>query len=113
MSCNDKDFSLARYSDGQITISIAPPTAIGGWAIQFDLTKRFGSDDPIVSKYVGSGTNATSGITITNSGLGILSVRMSPFEVSGMDPGNIAYRLLRTDSGFHSELVVGYRIMDF
>lgn len=106
------NFHLARYADGVLTINLAPPTAIGGWGIQFQMTRYFGSDDILIEKSVASGFNNLSGINITNSGAGVFNVNFSQVESSGLDPGNYAYQILRVDSGLHNILCQGYRVMN-
>ena len=95
------DFELARYADGTLVMPLTPPTAIGGWTVRFQIYKRMGGSTPLVTKWAASGFgNGVSGITITNSGQGVLSVPInSSGDMSGQDPGNYFYQFDRLDSG--------------
>ncbi len=106
------DWALAKDEDGTLTIQMTPPTAVGGWDARFDIAKRFGGT-PIVTKYVASGFNGVSGITITNSGQGIFSVRIDAADSSGLDEGVYASWLKRTSSGFSTVLFEGYRLLTY
>lgn len=87
--------------DMVIAIQLVPPTRISGWNVRFDLMLRLGAD-PYVSLYAGSGTagNGASGIQFLNGGVGTFGIPILPAYTSGLDPGNIAYEMWRTDSGF-------------
>jgi hypothetical protein len=99
------NFTLARYEDGILTVSMTPPTPIGGWTLQFSVCTRFGGTSPLVTKSCASGYNGTSGITITNSGQGFFAVQLKSADTSGLDPGNFAYVIERLDSGARSLIV--------
>ena len=101
------DFSLARWEDGILTIGMEPPVPIGGWAMDFTLTRRFGQVSGICTKSVASGYNAQSGITVVNSGQGIFSVAIDSVNTSGLDYGNYSYVVMRRDSGHVTALVEG------
>lgn len=107
------DFTLARSAKGTITMSVDPPTAIGGWTLQFQMTKRPGSTSGLVTKSMASGYYNVSGMNITNSGQGVMSINFFPGEVSGMDLGIYAYQIQRLDSGFQTNLTAGWRLMDY
>lgn len=102
------DIPQVQYSDGLLTISLEPPTAIGGHTIQFDVMKRFGNVSGLVRKSVSSGFNAVSGITVTNSGEGVLQISLYESELSGTPYGNLAFQLRRMDSGMATVLSEGY-----
>ncbi len=104
------DFVLGLGEDGVLTVSLAPPTAIGGWDIEFLQSRHCGSASGIITKYVGSGFNGASGITITNSGYGVMQIALFAREMSGYDPGNYAYQVLRLTSGSRTVLSEGFRI---
>jgi len=103
------DFRLDLSSDGVVTLQLAPPNAIGGWSLQFILSKAFGGTAQ-VTKSMASGYYNVSGMNIVNSGQGILSITFHPAEVSGLDQGNYAYQISRLDSGYQSDLADGFRI---
>lgn len=107
------DYSLARSETGTLTVSMIPPTPIGGWTLEYRLTKRFGSSDYIILGSVTSGYNGVSGITVVNSGNGIVNITNQPAFVSGKTPGNYAWQLVRTDSGMATEIAKGFRLMNY
>lgn len=101
------DFSIARYEDAIINMSIVPPTPIGGWSIQFDMMHRFGGEGFTV-KSMASGMYGVSGMNIVNSGQGVMQIRMNAVNTSGRDYGEYAFAITRTDSGFRTVLTEGY-----
>lgn len=105
------DFSFAKYQDGTLTISLSPPTAIGGWNIVYNQYKRFGSNTPIFTYSVASGFNGASGITVINSGQGIITMRIREENTSGLPYGNYAGMCERMDSGYRTTLSEGYMIL--
>jgi hypothetical protein len=106
------DFSFVKFDDGTITVGLQDPTPIGGWDIQFVVSKRFdGASSGIVTKSVASGFNGASGITITDSGQGHFNIALNGIDTSGLEPGNYATRTERTTSGFHTTLTLGYLIL--
>lgn len=106
------ELSLISYSDGLLTIGLQPPTAIGGWAIDCKVTKRFGGESGLIQKSCASGYgNGASGITVTNSGQGIFAVRVNEGNTSGLDPGTYAILAKRTNSGFVTPLTQGWLIL--
>lgn len=106
------ELSLIAYSDGVLTIGLQPPTAIGGWSIDFKMTKRFRGESGLIQKYCASGYgNGASGITVTNSGQGIFAVRVNEGNTSGLDPGTYAIQAKRTDSGFATSLTQGWLVL--
>lgn len=105
------DFALPLFCNGTLQIQLAPPAPISGASIQFDLLYRFGSPQPIVSKYTSSGySNNESGIKFVDGSVGIFQVALTPAEVSGLDFGNLAYRTYRTDSGNATSYTAGFRL---
>ncbi len=105
------DFSLIRYEDGILSYGMEPAQPIGQWTIQFQLTKRFGSVVPLVTKNVASGFNNASGIQITNSGLGQMNILINSIDTSGLCEGNYAYSVQRLDSGNQVVLTQGYFLL--
>lgn len=105
------DFALPLHSNGTLQIQLTPPGPISGWSVEFDLMYRFGSLQPIVSKYLASGyTTGQSGGTLVDGSIGIFQVSLVPAEVSGINDGNLAYRVYRTDSGSVSDVTAGFRL---
>ena len=101
------DFSLARYEDGVLTVSMEPPVPIGGWTIQFAVVKNFGGTNYLINKSVASGYNNASGINILNSGNGVFNVNINGVDTSGMNYGNYAHATTRLDSGAYTVLAEG------
>lgn len=104
-------FKLSKYTDGTITIGIDPPTAIGGWDLRFKMTKEFNGVSGLVNKYVSSGLNAASGMSIVSSGDGVISIDINKADTSGLDYGNYAFVVDRYSSGFSTIVSNGYVIL--
>ena len=101
------DFSLPKWCDGNLTITIAPPAPIGGWSLELQVTKRLGSSSGLITKSMSSGYYNVSGMNITNSGGGIFQAKFFKQDTSGLDFGNYAYTVQRTDSGLGSQVAFG------
>ena len=105
------DFPLASFEDGLLNIALSPPTPIGGWSLQYQEAKCFSAFSGLVLKTCASGFGGgVSGITVTDSGAGRVSIRLYRSETSGRVDGNYAWRLMRMDSGFSTNLAEGYRL---
>lgn len=104
------DFVLYTAEDGTLGVAMSPPTPVGGWTLQFTMTRRLGGT-PIITKSVASGFNGASGITVVNSGAGQFNVALHPADVSGVDPGAYWYQVQRLDSGFATCVSEGSRLM--
>lgn len=105
------DFPLARYEDGVLTIVLTPPEPIGGKTIEFVVAHRFGGD-PFVTKSVASGYNAVSGIEVTDSGAGVMSIPLfGTVDLSGQPAKNYAWECLRVDSGYRTIYAQGYVVL--
>lgn len=101
--------NLVVTSDGLLNIELQPPTAIGGWSIQFQVSDRFDSMSGSIIKSCASGYGGgQSGITVTNSGQGQFQTRIYAGETSGWNPGLYAMAATRTDSGFVTPLSKGW-----
>lgn len=107
---NHVDVPLSWNEDANYRVGVAPPTPIGGWTIEFNMYARIGGE-PIVTLYTASGYNGASGLSIANSGDGILDIPLYLRSyLSGRDFGNYPYYAKRTDSGYVTNLVEGYVI---
>ena len=105
------EFEIAQWSDGVLTVALNPPFPVGGVSIIFTMSKRDGGS-PLVSKVCNSGYGAgQSGIIVTNSGQGKMSVIFSPPEVSGLSPGAYQIRMTALISGKTVPVLQGYRRM--
>lgn len=105
-------FSLVPNNDGIITVSLEPPTSIGGTILQFQVLKYFNGNSGLITKTCASGYGGgQSGITITNSGQGILNVSIHAGDTSGLDDGAYAYNLSRLSSGLQTCLSQGYVLL--
>lgn len=103
------DFALGRLENGSLTISMSPPTGISGWSLQYIQTRRLGGT-AIVSKFAASGYNNVSGINVTDGARGVLSVALTPGEMSGFTDGTYSYQVLRINSGLQTVISTGYRL---
>ena len=109
-----QDFSWTREDDGTITITLTPPASVGGWAVTFDITKRFGSTDtPKMRKSMSSGFYNTSGMNIVTSGTGVLSASIRSVDTSGWETGLYAMKTYRTNSGNQQTLVEGFMLLNY
>ena len=106
-----QDFTLNQNEDGVLSIAMSPPMPIGGWSLQFTLTNRANGTSGLVQKYVSSGYNGMSGITVTNSGIGLFSVNLYAAETSGFNYGNYFYLVHRYDSGIMTNISEGFRLV--
>jgi hypothetical protein len=102
------DFTLARYADGTLIISMAPPVAIGGWNLRLQVLNNFGGISGLIQKYSASGLNGMSGITITDSGNGVMQIQFNSQDTSGMDYGNYAMILEKLNSGSRTPIAEGF-----
>lgn len=108
------DFTLSKFEDGAIVVKLDPPLPIGGMQLQFMLGRRITAlpDYALVTKVAASGFGGgQSGITVTNSGQGIMSIRINRADTSGLDPGAYAGWVRRMDVGNETELWRGYGII--
>ncbi len=105
------DFSMARQTDVTIGIGIEPPVPVGGWAVQFQVTNRFGGSSGLITKSVASGYNGVSGVTVVESGQGTFNVRIGANDTSGLQYGNYAYEFNRLTSGNMVRLVEGFLVL--
>lgn len=105
------DFALPSFVNGTLQVALAPPAPISGATIQFDLLYRFDSPQPIVSKYLASGySNGESGCTLVDGAAGVFQITLTPADMSGLDNGNYAYTVRRTDAGNVASYTAGFRL---
>ena len=105
------DFTLGKFEDGIVVLELTPPIPIGGMSLEFTLAKRIGAT-PLLTKSAASGFGGgVSGMTILNSGQGLLSISFQSQEMSGLDIGAYACRIARTDSGSFTVLWRGYGVL--
>jgi len=102
---------FAQYEDGLINVSLAPPTNISGWSLQFQVGKRFGWTSGLITRSCASGFNNVSGINVVNGAQGQFKISLQSVDTSGMNFGAYAGYCQRLDSGFHTNLVEGYLIV--
>ena len=105
------DFSFSKFEDGTLTVTLVPPVPLGGQSIEFNLTKRFGSDSALLTKSLASGFNNVSGLNLINSGAGIFTTKFDSVDTSGLAFGNYAGTFKRTNSGSVTILSEGYLIL--
>ncbi len=106
------DFALGLSEYGNIAFALQSPTPISGWAMQFDLMRRPGGE-PFYSAYLASGMVNVSGITLVNGAVGTITIALPPPVMSGRDPANYSYSIRRTNSGFETDLTLGYRVAGY
>ncbi len=102
------NFSLGRYEDGVLTIGLTPEVPIGGWSIEFTVTKRFGGVTDLVTRSMAPGFQGVSGMTTVNSGQGVMSIQIHSTDMSGQEYGNYAFLTKRLDSGSMTNLTEGF-----
>lgn len=105
------DISVVKYEDLTIPVTLSPPVAVGGLDLRFSVLRHFDGVSGIVEKFVSSGYNNTSGINITNSGQGIMSIRVRSQDTSGIDPGSYAWVLESLSSGVRTSLAQGFFVV--
>lgn len=108
---NILDFSLSRGEDVTISISLAPPTPVGGQQFQFNVTKRFGGTSGLITKTITSGFSGLSGVAVTNSGQGAFAVTINNGDTSSLEYGNYAYQFSRLTSGQVTVASEGYMLV--
>lgn len=106
-----KDFSWVKFDDGSLAVSMTPPQPVGGWDIQFRVTKRFGGESGLIVKSCASGFAGVSGITIAASGEGDFTIRLNSLDTSGLSYGNYAYQTMRRNSGAFQVINEGYLLL--
>ena len=106
------DFSLVKYEDGVLTIELSPPIPVGGMFLTFTMNKRMGGRVPLLTRSCGSGYGGgESGITVVNSGIGVVAIDIDSNNTSGLVPYNYACQLERMDPGNETVLWQGYMIL--
>ena len=104
-------FPVTYGTDFNLVFNLTPAVAIGGWAIQFTAWRHFNGTSGVVQKYANSGYSNVSGITVTNSGQGIVTVnfrQIGVIDASGVGYSNLAYQLYRPTSGNWTVLAEGW-----
>lgn len=106
------DLPLARWEDGILTVALDPPTPIAGWDLRFKVQKRFGIASGLIEKVSSSGfVGGQSGITVVNSGAGVINIAINKPDTSGLAFGNYACSVQRVNSGFQTALSQGFLIL--
>lgn len=105
-----KDFVWTKWDDGTLVVEMADPIPVGGLSIEFKTQRRFGDDfaSGYVTKSMASGFYGVSGMNIVNSGEGKFNVAIAGVDTSGMDCGEYAFKIARTDSGSRTSYTEGY-----
>lgn len=108
------DLTITQYDDNIVGIQITPPTNISTYDFRFTMRYRFNGETALIQKYSTSmsGTGGgQSGITVTNSGGGLLTVTINSIDTSGIPSTAYAYDLARTNSGSYADLVHGFVLL--
>lgn len=107
------EYGLCRLEDGTLVVNLTPPGRIDNMTIRYLETKRFGQQTSgYVEKWYASGYNTVSGISIINSGEGVMRITMDSVETSGREYGNYSFRVERMDSGYRTVIAEGYRMVN-
>lgn len=104
------DYIMAIEEDS--TLYFSGNTSVGDVSYRFQAMRRFNGVSGLIALYVSPNNNGTSGITITNSGLGLMSFFIPALFTSGWDPGAYAYDLQETSVGSHETLQEGYLLVE-
>lgn len=104
------DFTLGQREDGSLTIPMSPPQPIGGFTLEFTVLSHFGGISGLITKSCASGFYS-SGITLVNSGQGILQISINAGDTSGWVPNAYPFVVQRLDSGFRTDLTTGYLLL--
>ena len=104
------EISLVRQEDVVVTLSMVPPVPIASWAIEVNVTKRYGGET-LFKKCYSSGYDGVSGIHILDSGAGIMAIRFNSVDTSGLNFGNYAFQVVRLDSGSRTVPTEGYLLV--
>lgn len=108
------DIPINPGQDAVIQVQMNPVVPIGGWNIEFYVTKRFlGISGLIVGSTASGYINNVSGMNIVNSGTGIFSATISGGSTSGWNPEPYAYTFTRTGSGCNTLLVEGFLLLSW
>lgn len=105
---NQQDFGLCRFEDGILTISIIPAIPVGGLDVHLTVAKHFGSTSGVILKSMASGFYNVSGLTILNSGQGIIQANLNSPDTSGLPYGNYAFEVRCYTSGRNTDYTQGY-----
>jgi hypothetical protein len=95
------NLSFYKGEDVVLTVTMAPPTSISGWTLQFTLRKQHGDATALITKTSGAG------ITVTDSTNGIFKVTLASADTSALDLRAYVYDIQRTDSGSRTVLTIG------
>jgi hypothetical protein len=105
------DYLWSQGDAGTLVIDMVPPTPVGGESFQFNFSHRFGGLSGWAFKYVSSGYNGQSGISIVDSGAGRFQVQITPTDTSGLAFGAYSFSFKRTDSGAQTNLAEGFELL--
>ena len=103
-----QNFSLCRNEDGTITFYLVPAQPVGGWSVQYTLSRRNDATAMYTASIASGITNGASGLTVLNSGQGWFRVTLNTSGISGLVEGNYASKLTRTDSGRVTTMAEGF-----
>jgi hypothetical protein len=102
------DITIQPEVDGTITISLVPPTSISQWNLEWRNTNRFGGVSGLIVTSCASGYgNGVSGMTVLDSGLGIVNTKIRSSQTSGVQGAQV-YTFRRLGSGVAQMLSEGY-----
>jgi len=102
------DFSLSRFEDAVLSVSLTPAVNISGQSIRFLSQHRFGGLSGFAIKSVASGFNNVSGINVTDGVNGVMQITLNSVDSSGLDFGNYAYSIERLDNNSRTLYTAGF-----
>lgn len=107
MATPQQSFAWYISSDGLLTINISPPAPVGGRSLQWSVLNQQYGISGLIQKYLSSGYNGASGISILNSGQGVLNIHINGSDTSGWQAGCYFHQLVATDSGLSVTMLTG------
>lgn len=103
-----ENITISPNTDCVIQCQISPPTPVGSWSAEFVVKNRFFGISGLIQGSTASGySNYVSGMSVINSGNGLLAARITQPQISGWSPGAYVYEFARTGSGVNSLLSCG------
>ncbi len=102
------DFEIARQEDTLLIINLQPPAPVGGRNMDFVVQKYYGGISGLIVKSVSSGYNGLSGITVTDSGQGVVNIQIKAADTSGWNFGAYVFNFFACDSGYRTVFTEGY-----
>lgn len=91
-----QDFPVPKFADVGLLVNLTPAQPVGGRSVRFEVRKRYGGSTVLINKTCSPGIS--SGITVTNSGQGVLLVSILSVDTSGLSFGAYPYEVELLDT---------------